>query len=107
MNFEQCYEIIKKRLYETDLSKIDSDFSAVISFTGNEKGDVYMAYIGGKKIIEPVKHTRANIFVSLSTETFEGILKGQLEPFKAFTTGKIKAKGNVFLAMSLYKKLLS
>lgn len=107
MKFEECYEIIKKKLSETDLSKIDSNFSAIVSFTGEEKGDIYVGYIGGQKIIEPVKHSKANIHVSLSTETFDGILKKQIDPFKAFTTGKIKTKGNVFLAMSLYKKLIS
>lgn len=58
-----------------------------------------------KKIIEPVKHDKANLFVTLSDETFEQLVQKKTDPFRAFTTGKIKAKGNIFLAMSIYKKL--
>ncbi len=107
MNFNQCYDVIRNKFNEIDLQKIDSDFSAVICFNGNDNQYVYIAYTKGEKIIEPIKHNSANIFVSLSTETFEKIFNKELDPFKAFTTGKIKAKGNVFLALSLFKKLKS
>lgn len=104
MNFTDCYNIIKEKLYETDLQKIDTDFSAVMFFTDVNQY-VYIAYINEKKIIEPVKHDSANIVVSLSIKTFEDIINKKLDPFKAFTTGKIKTKGNVFLALSLFKKI--
>lgn len=105
MKFQESYNLIKEKFNKMDTSKIDKDFSGVICITGNDAGYVYVAYIGGKKIIEPVKHTKANIFVTMSDETFEALINKKIDPFKAFTTGKVKAKGNVFLAISIYKKM--
>ena len=105
MKFEECYAIIKEKFEKKDMSKVDKDFSGVLTITGDDPGCVYLAYVGGQKIIEPVKHDKASVFVSMSGQTFEDLLQKRIEPFKAFSTGKVKAKGNIFLAMSIYKKL--
>ena len=104
MKFEDGYELVKNKFMEADLSQIDTDFSGIACISGDVDHYIYAAYIGGQKFIEPVKHDSANIVVSLSEDTFTKIMTKELEAFKAFTTGKIKAKGNVFLAISLYKK---
>lgn len=104
MTFKEIYENVKSTFLAQNVSNIDTNFSAVVHITGKDEGYIYIAFVDGQKIIEPVKHNSANIVVSLSSETFEQLVKKQIDPFKAFTTGKIKAKGNVFLALSLYKK---
>ena len=105
MKFQESYRLMKQKFETMDLSKVDKDFSSIICLTGNDPGYVYAAYIKGKKIIEPIKHDKANIFVTMSDQTFEDLIMKRIDPFKAFTTGKVKAKGNVFLALSLYKKI--
>ncbi len=105
MKFEECYAIIKDKYEKLDMSKVDKDFSAVLSITGANAGHVFVSYIGGKKVIEPVKHDKASIFVTMSDVTFDDLIQKRVEPFKAFTSGRVKAKGNIFLAMSVYKKL--
>lgn len=105
MTFKESYEIVKAKFEAMDCSQIDNDFSAILCLTGENAGYVYGAYIGGKKIIEPIKHDSANIFVTMSDETFEAILNKKLDPFMAFASRKVKAKGNVALALSLYKKI--
>lgn len=111
MTFKECYNVIKERFGTTDLSKVDTDFSGMICLENkqnpSDSGCVYISYINGKKLVEPVKHNKAKIVVTMSNNTFESICKGQIAPFKAFTTGQIKAKGNIFLALSIYKKLKS
>ncbi len=104
MTFKEIYQIVKTKFLEKDISKIDSDFSAIVHITGSDEGYIYIAYVEGQKTVEPIKRNSANILATLSNETFEQLYTGNLDPFKAFTTGKIKAKGNVFLALSLYKK---
>ncbi len=104
MDFNESYELIKNKFLEADLSMIDRDFSAEFCFRDEVEHYVYAAYIGGQKIIEPVQHKGTDIAVILSTEVLEQLLNKQIDPFKAFTTGKVKAKGNIFLALSLYKK---
>ncbi len=105
MKFEESYALIKEKYDEMDMTNVDKDFSAIICLTGKNPGYVYVAYQGKKKIIEPIKRDKANIFVTMSDATFEDLIYKRIAPFKAFTTGKVQAKGNVFLALSLYKKI--
>lgn len=107
MNFQDCYAIIKEKFDRKDISVINTDFTGIIHFTGEDGGYIFASYIDGKKFIEPLQHDNANISVSLSVDTFEKIIHQEMDPFRAFTTGKIKAQGNVFLALSLYKKFKS
>lgn len=106
MDFDQSYSIIKDKFMSMDLSRIGKDFSAVIDFTDSPEGFIYLAYIDGCKIIEPVKTEKADIFVSITNSLFEDILRGNVDPVQAFTTGQVHAKGNVMLAMSLYNSLM-
>ncbi len=104
MTFDESYEMIKHKFLEADLSKIDKDFSAEFCLTDEQEHYVYAAYIDGQKIIEPVQHGGTDVTVRMSFETAEQLLYKELDPFKAFTTGKVKARGNIFLALSLYKQ---
>jgi len=105
MKFEESYKLIKKIYMEKDFSNVNTDFTGSLTITGKDGGDVFLAYIKGKKLIEPAKHDKANIHVTISDETFDAVVNKKIDPFKAFTSGKIKAKGNIFLAMSIYRKL--
>lgn len=105
MDFNQCFDILKNTFCTLDFSDVGTDFSVIIYITDNDGGYIYIASVDGEMIIEPVKHDSANLFISISKETFEEICQHQLDPFKAFTTGQIKAKGNVALAFSLFNKL--
>ncbi len=104
MTFDEAYSMVEAKFYEADLSRIDRDFAAEFCLTDKQEHYVYAAYIKGKKILEKRKPEKADISVRMSLETVEQLLNKQIDPFKAFTTGKVKAKGNIFLALNLYKK---
>ena len=104
MTFDEAYSMVEAKFYEADLSRIDRDFAAEFCLTDKQEHYVYAAYIKGKKILEKRKPEKADISVRMSLETVEQILNKQIDPFKAFTNGKVKAKGNIFLALNLYKK---
>lgn len=106
MTFDQSYSVIKDKFMSMDLSRVGKDFSALIDFTDCPHCFIYLAYIDGCKIIEPVKTHKADITVSITNALFEDILKGRVDPVQAFTTGQVQARGNVMLAMSLYNSLL-
>ena len=83
---------------------LKENLTAEFCLTDEQEHYVYAAYIKGKKILEKRKLEKADISVRMSLDTVEQLLNKQIDPFKAFTTGKVKAKGNIFLALNLYKK---
>ena len=102
MNFNESYKYMENLIMSQDFSNISKDFTAMLYLTGEESGYIYMSYINGVKKIEPVKHDSANIYITMSLEVFEKLVNGQSDVLRAFTTGKIQAKGNVILALAIY-----
>ena len=90
---------------EKDLSSLNRDVSAVIHLTGNGGGNIFLAYVDGCKLIEPVDHRNADISVSSSLEAFERLITHQLDPLIGLSTGQFKVTGNVMLALSLFRSL--
>ncbi len=88
-----------------DFTTVGKDFSCLLYLTGEESGYIYISYINGVKLVEPVKHESANIFLTMSTELFGQMVSGNIDVFRAFTSGKIQAKGNVFLALAVLNAL--
>ncbi len=102
MNFSEQYKVIENRFMENDTAAISKNYTAQFHITGKDGGDIFFSYMNGKKFIEPVKHNRADIDITMSCDTFDEFMSGRLDGFRAFTTGKIKASGNVMLALALY-----
>ena len=102
MGVNDCYIYLDNLIATQDFSGIGKNFTAMLYLTGEESGYVYLSYTDGKKCLEAKKHDSANIFLSMSTDVFEQIVLGQTDVLRAFTTGKILAKGNVILALQIY-----
>lgn len=47
----------------------------------------------------------ADCVISCTTEDFQNVIKGKLDPTLAFTTGKIKIKGSTAVAMRIASQL--
>lgn len=102
MTYNECYLYLEKMFISTDFSSIGKDFTSLIYITDPGGGYINMSYIGGQKSISPVKTDSCNIFMKMSADVFSQMVSGNLDPLKAFTTGKIQAKGNILLAMAIY-----
>lgn len=102
MDFSEQYKVIENRFMENDTAAINKNYTAQFHITGKDGGDIFFSYMNGKKFIEPVKHNRADIDITMSCDTFDEFMSGRLDGFRAFTTGKIKASGNVMLALAIY-----
>ncbi len=105
MKFEECYRYMENLLKSKDFSSVAKEFSAILYLTGEENGYMYFSYVNGKKIIEPIRHNSANLYITMSTVTFEKLITGQADVLRSFTTGQIQAKGNVVLGLALYNAL--
>ena len=106
MNFNESYYYMENLIMSQDFSGISKDFTAMLYLTGKESGYIYISYINGIKKIEPIKHDSANIYLTMTLDVFEQLINGQLDVLRAFTTGKIQAKGNVILALAIYNSFI-
>ncbi|GMR45079.1 hypothetical protein PMAYCL1PPCAC_15274, partial [Pristionchus mayeri] len=50
---------------------------------------------------EPKNGAKPNCTVTMEDETFVALSAGELDPVKAFMSGKVKAKGNIMLMQKL------
>lgn len=78
------------------LSKKISSFDSTAKFVIEDEGAIMIDQDGVHAGDDP-----AEVTLTASRETFEGILDGSLNPTTAFMTGKLKIDGSMGLAMQL------
>ena len=105
MTYNECYSYLENMFLSADFSSIGKDFTSLIYITDPDGGYINMSYIRGIKTISPVKTDSYNIFMKMTSDVFSQMVSGNLDPLKAFTTGKLQAKGNILLAMGIYNSL--
>jgi len=81
--------------------KIDS-FDSTAKFVITGEGAI-MIDVGGVRPAEDGEE--ADVTLTASRETFEGIMDGSVNPTTAFMTGKLALDGSMAVAMQLGQKL--
>jgi putative sterol carrier protein len=77
-------------------AKISGGFDGVAKFVIPGEGSIMLDASGVRAGDE-----EADVTLTASAETFEGILSGDTNPTMAFMTGKLSVDGNMGLAMKL------
>ena len=91
-------EVVTKAVQKLG-EKIDS-FDSVAKFVITGEGAIMIDEDGVRAGDED-----AEVTLTASRETFEGILNGDVNPATAFMTGKLKIDGSMGVAMQLGQKL--
>lgn len=73
----------------------------VFQFHFSDNGSHYLVVKDGGLSIEEGEHDDPSVSLSMSSETLQGIMNGDVNGMTAFMTGKLKATGNVMLATKL------
>lgn len=80
--------------------KLGAGFDGVAKFVIEGEGAIIADASGVR-----ASDDEAEVTLTASAETFEGILKGDVNPTMAFMTGKLKVDGSMGLAMQLASAL--
>lgn len=76
--------------------RLSGGFPGVAKFVIEGEGAIMLDASGAR-----IGDEEADVTVSASRETFEGLLRGEVNPTSAFMTGKLAVDGSMGMAMQL------
>ncbi len=104
MNFEEIVEKVRSMKDSIDAS--NTDFLAVMVTLTGKNGGVFYVEIKDKKVnVEPYEYNDRSCEIVMTPENFLKFIDGKLDPVIAYTTGKLKVKGDLGKALEFSKLL--
>lgn len=103
MNFQEAFATIREKIIDADVSAISGKTAVQVNLTGASEGIFYVEINNGTLAVEPYDYHDNDVVMTISAENFLKLMEGKLDPVFAFTTGKLKAEGNLDKAMELQK----
>jgi putative sterol carrier protein len=88
-------QVIEKAI-ETLNAKVGGGYDGSAKFVIEEEGTIMLDSAGAREGDEP-----ADVIMTASAETFQGMLDGEVNPTSAFMSGKLKIDGSMSEAMKL------
>lgn len=101
MRYEQIVEEMRKLIAQKDVSKIKQHLAYQFNIVGEGEGIFYLEVVDGKAHVEPYDYyDRHAMFICEASVLFE-IIKGELDPVKAFEEKKLEVGGDLTKALKL------
>jgi len=88
-------DVIEKAV-ETLNAKVGGGYDGTAKFVIEDEGTIMLDSSGARAADEP-----ADVTMTASAETFQGMLDGDVNPTMAFMSGKLKIDGSMSEAMKL------
>ncbi len=102
MNFYEIFNEAKSMLADCDYSAFGGGvYSYEFDITGDGEGKFYLEICDGKAKIEPFDYRGNTCTIIVNSKYLLPILKRQLSPTAAYSTGRLKIKGDVYAAFKL------
>ena len=92
MEFKDCFNELKKDFVNKDVS---NEPNVVFEFNIKDVGVFYAKVQDGKLDIQPYNYYDNDVSFTAKFETYQKIISGELDPIKAFFTGKLKVSGDL------------
>ena len=92
MEFKDCFNELKKDFVNKDVRNIPN---VVFEFNIKDIGVFYAKVQDGKLDIQPYSYYDNDVSFTAKFETYKKIISRELDPIKAFFTGKLKASGDL------------
>lgn len=105
MEFEAYVKAFQEEFSNTDVQELPPFLAIQINITGEGAGSFYIEVKDGKLTIAPFEYHDRDVAISISQKNLDKLIHGKLDPVWAFTSGKLKAEGDLGKALEL-KKLI-
>ena len=102
MKFKTILNRARTMAAKADISGID--FMAVqINIEGEEPGVFYVEVKDGRISVEPYEYYDRQCAITISDTDFNRLLKGSLDPGKAYDNGRLRVDGDLDAALKFSK----
>ena len=101
MKYADMFARVKGMFMQADVSDITEHLAYQFNITGEAEGIFYVEVKEGKLYVEPYEYFDRDAIFICSSETLFKLAEGKTDPILAFTTGKLKVKGNIDKALRL------
>lgn len=92
-------------MYETMAGRFNpsaaTDLNAVFQYKLDDGVAFYAAVNEGACTVEGGEHDEPSVTLMMDSQTYEEVLSGETNGMQAFMSGRIKAEGDIMLAMRL------
>lgn len=103
MTYEEIFEESKELILPNDASEFKEHIAVEVDITGEGEGAFYIELADGKINMEPYEYYDFDCKLIINGDDFISMCKGDLDPVKAFTCGKLKIKGDIDKALKVSK----
>ena len=99
MTYQEIVANVKELCGNADLGDYKSHLAVEVEIKGEGEGVFYIEAKDGKVNVEPYNYNDRDVRLIASANNFIAIAKGDLDPVKAFLSGKLKVDGSMDKAL--------
>lgn len=103
MTYQEIVKNVKDYFKDADLGSYKKHLAVEVEITGEGEGVFYIEAKDGKINVEPYNYNDRDVRLTARADNFIAIAKGELDPVKAFLTGKLKIDGSMDKALEFQK----
>lgn len=101
MDFQTYVQAFKNEFGNTDTSVLPPFLAIQINIIKEGAGSFYIEVKDGQLNIEPYSYDNRDVLITITQKNLDKLVHGELDPVWAFTTGKLKAEGDLGKALEL------
>lgn len=106
MTYEEIVAKVRTIYADADVSQVKEHFAMQVNVTGEGQGAFYVEVADGQLKVEPYDYKDHDVLVTADAPELFKVMQGELDLVAAYTTGRIKAEGDLGKVLQ-YKDLIS
>lgn len=106
MTYEEIVEKVRTIYADADVSQVKEHFAMQVNVTGEGEGAFYVEVAEGQLKVEPYDYKDNDVLVTADASELLKVMQGDLDLVAAYTTGRIRAEGNLGKVLQ-YKDIIS